>query len=119
MRKRLLIRFVVIALALGGVYLFQRGRKPADLSLAVDLSGARPKEITGIDVVIRRGGRPLSRHEMSFGGSGAPSTLEFVVHAAPGNADVESTLNYQGRPSRRTTVQIDLQPEGSNRLRIE
>jgi len=42
-----------------------------------------------------------------------------VVHAAPGAAEVESTLNYAGKPSRRVTVNVDLHGEGSNTVRIE
>jgi hypothetical protein len=119
MARRLLLRLVLIALILGGVYYWERSRKPVDMTLALDLSAARPKEISGVDVIVRRNGRPLSRHEMAFGSVGAPPRLEFVVHAPPGGAQVESTLVYMGKPSRRVTVDLDLHPEGSNDLRIE
>jgi hypothetical protein len=119
MRKKLLIRLAVIALVIGGTFYWQRSRKPADMTLALDLTGAKRSEISGVDVLIRRDGRPLSRHEMNFGKAGAPARLEFVVHAPPGSAEVESTLNYAGKPSRRVTVKVDLQAEGSNLLRIE
>jgi hypothetical protein len=119
MRKKLLIRLAFIVVVIGGTFYWQRARQPADLTLALDLSGARRKEISGIDVIIRRDGKALSRHEMNFGNAGAPATLEFVVHAAPGSAEVESTLNYAGKPSRRVTVNLDLQAEGSNTMRIE
>jgi hypothetical protein len=119
MRRKLLIRLAFIALIVGGTFYWQSTRKPVDMTLALELSAAKPREMSGIDVIVRRGGRPLSRHEMSFGGSGAPPTVEFVVHASPGSAEVESTLNYAGKPSRRVTVNVDLRGEGSNTLRIE
>jgi hypothetical protein len=119
MRRKLLVRLVFVALIIGGTFYWQSTRKPVDMTLAVDLSGARPREISGVDVIVRRGGRPLSRHEMGFGRAGAPPMVEFVVHAAPGNAEIESTLNYAGKPSRRVTVNVDLHAEGSNTLRIE
>jgi hypothetical protein len=119
MPKKLLIRLAFITVVLGGTWYWQRARKPADMMLVVDLSGAKPHEISGVDVIVRRDGRPLTRHEMSFGSVGAPPTVELVVHAPPGDAEVESTLNYAGKPSRRVTVNVNLQVEGSNSLRIE
>src|SRR3954467_10336660 len=112
MGRKLLLRFVLIGLILGGVYYWQRSRKPVDLTLALDLSEARPREITGLDVVVRRNGKLLNRHEVSgFAGAGAPRTVEMVVHAPPGLAEVESTVDYAAKPSRRTLTTIDLQPD--------
>jgi hypothetical protein len=119
MRKKLLIRVAFIVVVIGGTFYWQRSHQPADLTLALELTGAERKEISGVDVIVRRDGKALSRHEMSFGDAGAPATLEFLVHAPPGSADVESTLNYAGKPSRRVTVKLDLQTEGSNLMRIE
>jgi hypothetical protein len=118
MRKKLLIRFAVIALVITGTLWWQRSKKPVDLTLAVDLTAMTPAEVSGIDVIVRRNGRSLSRHEMTFGKTGAPQSVEFVVHAPPGAAEVESTVNYQGKPSRRVTVKADLAEEGSNTLHL-
>ena len=119
MRRKLLIRFAVMALVVGGTLFWQRTKKPVDLTLAVDLTAMTPREVTGIDVVVRRGGHSLSRHEMTFGQSGSPSTVEFVVHAPPGTAEVESTVNYDGKPSRRVTIKADLAEEGSNPIHLQ
>jgi hypothetical protein len=56
---------------------------------------------------------------VTFGKSGSPATVEFVVRAPPGEAEVESTVNYEGKPSRRVTVNADLAEEGSNTIRLE
>jgi len=119
MRSRLVLRLALIAVILGSVYYWQETKKPVDMTLALDVSAARPKEITGVDVIVRRNDRAVSRHEMVFGNAGSPPRLEFVVHAPPGGAEVESTLNYQGKPSRRVTVQVKLHGDSANEVRIE
>jgi hypothetical protein len=119
MRKRLLLRLALIAAILGGIYYWQETKRPVDMNLTIDVSAARPREITGVDIIVRRNDRPLSRHEMVFGNAGSPPRLEFVVHAPPGGAEVESTLNYQGKPSRRVTVQMKLKADSTNEVRIE
>jgi hypothetical protein len=119
MRKKLLIRFAVIAAVIGATLFWQKSHKPVDLTLAVNLEAMKPREVTGIDVVVRRDGRLLTRHEMTFGTVGAPSNVELVVHAPPGAAEVETTANYQGKPSRRVTVKTDLSAEGSNTIHPE
>jgi len=119
MRSRLVLRLALIAVILGTVYYWQETKKPVDMTLALDVSAARPREITGVDVIVRRNDRAVSRHEMVFGNAGSPPRLEFVVHAPPGGAEVESTLNYQGKPSRRVTVQVKLHGDSPNEVRIE
>jgi hypothetical protein len=119
MPRKLLIRFLVIGLVVAGTLWWQRSKKPVDLTLAVDLTAMKPAEISGVDVIIRRGGRSLARHEMTFGKAGAPRTVEFVVRAPPGEAEVESTVNYDGKPSRRVTVKAELAEEGSNTIHPE
>jgi hypothetical protein len=119
MARRLLLRLGFVFLVVGVAFFWERTRKPADMSLTIDLSSARPREMSGIDVIVRRGGRPIARHEIAFGHAGAPKSVEFVVHARPGTAEVESTLNYAGKPSRRVTLEMDLRAEGANDLRIE
>jgi hypothetical protein len=119
MARKLVLRFLLVFFAVGGAFLWERSRKPVDMTLSIDLSSARRREMSGIDVIVRRNGRPITRHEMQFGPPGAPKTIEFVVHAAPGSAEVESTLNYAGKPSRRVTVDLDFHADGTNDLRIE
>ena len=67
-----------------------------------------PGDVREVDVVVRRGGHALARHDVSYGGSGAPGTIELIVHAPPGEAEVETTLGYGGRPARRTLSRVDL-----------
>ena len=64
-----------------------------------------------LDVIVRRGGHALARHFVRYGASGAPGTVEFIVFAAPGNAEVETTLAYRQKPSRRSVAQVKLSPE--------
>ena len=100
MRKEVLLR-VAFLLALGGVLLvWAQWRRPRDLVLEIDLTAVLPGEINEIDVIVRRNGHALTRQDVRFGASGAPGLLEVPVHAAPGEADVETTLVYAGKASR-------------------
>jgi len=101
-------RFAVLAVLAGGLILWMRLRQPRDLSLQIDLTAALPGEIAEVDVVVRRDGRALARHDVQYGKSGAPGLLEILVHAAPGPADVETTLVYAGKPASRTVVPVEL-----------
>jgi hypothetical protein len=118
MPRKLLIRFAVIALVVAGTLWWQSSKKPVDLTLVVDLTAMKPAEISGIDVIVRRDGRSLTRHEVTFGKAGAPQTIELVVHAPPGAAEVESTLIYEGKPSKRVTIKAELAAEGSNTVHL-
>jgi hypothetical protein len=108
MRKALGLRLAFLAVLGGGLLLWAQQRKPRDLTLQIDLSGALPGEIVELDVVVRRGGHALARHDVQYGKSGAPGLVELPVHAAEGAADVETTLIYAGMPAHRSVSQVQL-----------
>ena len=117
--RKLAPRLVFLVL-LGGVLVFWGElRKPRDLLLQVDLSSALPGEIGEVDVVVSRGGRALARHDVRYGAAGAPGLLEFVVHAAPGDAEVETSLAYPGKAERRSRAQVKLSKDAPARVRVE
>jgi hypothetical protein len=117
--RRLVPRLVFLALLAGGLLWWSQSRRPLDLALQVDLTGALPGDVTEVDVVVRRGGRALGRHEVRYGDAGAPATVEMILHAPPGEADVETTLVYGGKPSRPTTARVRLSPDAAAWVRAE
>ncbi|TMA31899.1 MAG: hypothetical protein E6J88_03240 [Deltaproteobacteria bacterium] len=100
-----------LAALVGGLLLWSQQRRPRDLTLQIDLTAALPGEIVELDVVVRRSGHLLGRHDVRYGRAGAPGVVEFQLHAAPGAADIETTLVYAGRPVRRTVTSITLSPD--------
>ena len=110
-------RLIFLAVLAGGLLLWAQWRRPRDLALEVDLTSALPGEIAEVDVVVRRSGNALSRHDVRYGASGAPGTLQLIVHASPGNAEVETTLIYAGKPARRSVEQVRLQAEATATVR--
>ena len=117
--RRLAPRLIFLAVLAGGLVLWGQLRRPRDLSLEIDLQGALPGEIREVDVVVRRGGRALARHEVRYAAEGAPGTISLLVHAAPGDAEVEMTLVYAAKPARRSTARVALLPDGSPTVRPE
>lgn len=117
--KRLLPRLAFLAVLGGALILWGELRKPRDLVLQVDLTAVLPGEIDEVDVVVSRAGHALARHDVKYGAAGAPGLLEFVVHAAPGDAAVETSLIYSGKPSRRMQSEVKLLKEGTARVRVE
>jgi hypothetical protein len=117
--RRLAPRLMFLVLLGGGLLLWSQLRRPRDLTLQVDLSGVFPGEVTEVDVLVRRSGHALARHQVRYGAKGAPGTLEFVVHAAPGEAEVETTLGYAGKPSRRSVARIELSEDAAARVRAD
>jgi hypothetical protein len=117
--RRLAPRLIFLALLGGGLLLWSQFRKPRDLRLQIDLTEVRPGEVTDVDVVVRRGNRALARHEVRYDGAGAPATVELIVHARPGPAEVETTLGYAGKPARRIVARVDLSDAGTARVRAE
>ena len=97
MTKAFAARLVFLAALVGGLLLWSQQRRPRDLALQIDLTAALPGEIVELDVVVRR--------------AGAPGVVEFQLHAAPGAADIETTLVYASRPVRRTVTSITLSPD--------
>jgi hypothetical protein len=116
---RLAPRLVFLAVLGGGLLLWSHLRRPRDLRVQVDLTGALPGDVTGIDVVVRRQDHALARHEVRYGAAGAPGTVEFIIHAPPGRAEVETTLDYPGKPSRRTVASVKLSGDEPARVRAE
>ncbi len=119
MRREILLRVVFVALLGGGLLLWTRGKQPRDLTLQVDLTSALPGDIVEVDVVVRRGGHALARHDVQYGKTGAPGQLDLLIHAAPGDAEVETTLVYAERPAHKSVVQVKLTEETSSRIRAE
>ena len=117
--KRLAPRLVFLVLLGGVLILWGELRKPRDLVLQVDLTAAMPGEIQEVDVVVRRGGHALARHDLRYGAAGAPGLLEFVVHAAPGEAEVETSLASPGKPERRVLSEVKLTKNAPARVWVE
>jgi hypothetical protein len=116
MTKAFVARLVFLAALAGGLILWAQQRRPRDLTLQIDLTRALPGEIVELDVVVRRTGHLLARHDVRYDSKGAPGLVEFLVHAAPGGADVETTLVYAGKPARRSTALVDLEEDAPTRI---
>jgi hypothetical protein len=117
--RRVVPRLLLLVFLGGGLLWWSQLRRPRDLRLAVDLTAAMPGDVTEMDVIVRRGGHALARHEVQFGAAGAPGTVEFVVHAVPGDAEVETTLGYAGKPSRRTVARVELSANEAARVQAQ
>ena len=117
--KRVLPRLAFLALLGGALILWGERRKPRDLVLQVDLTAALPGEIREVDVTVRRGGHALARHDVQYGDAGAPGLLEFVVHATPGEAQVETALASPGKPERRMVSEVTLTKDAPARVRVQ
>ena len=117
--RKLAPRLLFLAFVAGGLVWWSQLRRPRDLRLAVDLTAMMPGNVTEVDVIVRRGDHALARHEVRYGAEGAPATLELIVHAAPGEAEVETTLAYAKQPSRRSVARVQLSGESAARVRAE
>jgi len=117
--RRLLLRLVFLGLVAATLFWWSQSRRPRDLQLAVDLTAMLPGEITEVDVVVRRGGHALARHDVQYGPSGAPGTVELIVHAPPGEAQVETVLAYGTRPARKSITTVRLSADAPSRIRAE
>src|SRR5438067_9682253 len=100
--RRLAPRLIFLAVLAGGLVLWGQLRRPRDLSLEIDLQGALPGEIREVDVVVRRAGHALARHDVRYAAEGAPGTISLLVHAAPGEVEVETTLVYAASAGHRS-----------------
>ena len=103
--RRLIPRLLLLAVLGGGLLVWSQLR--------------RPGEVKDVDVIVRRGGHALARHFVRYGAAGAPGAVEFIVFAAPGNAEVETTLAYRQKPSRRSVAQVKLSPEQTATVHAE
>ena len=107
-RGGLLLRLGFFVFLAGGLLFWSELRRPRDLVLDVDLTGALPGEIAEVDLTVTRDGRALLRFEQRYGSGGAPGTLHIVVHARPGAAEVDAMLIDAGGTARRTRGTVDL-----------
>ena len=108
--SRRALRFVFLALLLGGLLLWRQLRTPRDLRVEIDLSDALPGEIAEVDVTVLRDGRALARVDERYGRSGAPSRFSVPVRALPGPAELEVTLVAgSGRVARRIRSSVVLE----------
>ena len=107
-RGGLLLRLGFFVFLAGGLLLWSELRRPRDLGLEVDLTGALPGEIAELDLTVTRDGRALLRFEQRYGSGGAPATVHVVVHARPGPAEVDAMLIDAGGTARRTRGTVDL-----------
>jgi hypothetical protein len=103
------LRVVFLAALAGGLIFWVHLRQPRELPVRIDLTRFMPGEISEVDVVVRRDGHVLARHDVRYGAAGAPGTVQFMVHAAPGDAEVETTLVYPGKPAQRMAEHIRLE----------
>ncbi len=117
--SRLAPRLVFLALLAGGLLYWAHLRQPRDLPVTIDLTGSLPGEITEVDVIVRRSGHVLARHDERFGPAGAPGTLHLTVHAARGDAELETTLVYAGKPAHKSTASVTLSPKEPAVVRAE
>jgi hypothetical protein len=115
--SRLAPRLAFLALLGGGLLLWTQLRKPREMVVQIDLTQALPGEITEVDVVVRRGRHALARHDVRYGNAGAPGLVEVQIHAVPGEAEVETTLVYAGKPARRSVSQATLAESAATRVR--
>lgn len=117
--KRVLPRLAFLVLLGGALILWGELRKPRDLVLQIDLTAALPGDVQEVDVIVRRGGHALARHDVRYGAAGAPGLLEFVVHAAPGDAEVETSLASPGKPERRMVSEVRLTKDAPARVWVQ
>jgi hypothetical protein len=112
-RGGLLLRLGFLLLLAGGLVLWSELRRPRDLALEVDLTGALPGEIVEVDVTVLRDGRALLRFDQKYGSAGAPATLRLTVRARPGPAEVDVMLIDARGNARRTRAPIELRKDES------
>ncbi|HKC60202.1 MAG TPA: hypothetical protein VKB92_08960 [Myxococcales bacterium] len=112
-RGGLLLRLGFFLLLGGGLLLWSELRRPRDLGLDLDLTGALPGEIAQVDVTISRDGRPLLRFDQKYGSAGAPGTLHLTVRARPGPVEVDVMLVDARGNARRTRATVELRTAGS------
>ena len=117
--RKVLPRLLFLAVLAGGLLWWSQSRRPRDLRVEVDLTAVQPGDVTAVEVIVRRGGHALARHEVHYGPGGAPATLALIVHAPPGDAEVETTLIRAGKPSRRSVAQVKLAADVPARVRVE
>ena len=119
MRRQVLLRLIFLVALAGGLLLWAQQRKPREMAVEIDLTGALPGEIVEVDVVVRREGHLLLRRDVQYGAAGAPGLVQLQLSAQPGDAEVETTLVYTGKPARRSVSRVALSEEAPARTRVE
>jgi hypothetical protein len=117
LRSGLLPRLLFLAVLGGGLLWWAGLRKPRNLMVSVDLTEALPGDVREVDVVVRRAGHVLARHDVRYGDAGAPATVDLIVHASPGEAEVETTLAYAATPARRSVSRVNLSVDAPAQVR--
>ena len=108
MGNRRALGWIFLAVFAGFMLWWTQTRRPRDCVLQIDLTQAMPGDVAEVDVVVRRDGHALARHDVRYDSTGAPWLVEMRVHAVPGDAQVETTLVYAGKPARRSVAQTTL-----------
>jgi hypothetical protein len=109
----LLLRLAFLLLLGGGLVVWSELRRPRDLRLDVDLTGALPGEVVEVDVTVSRDAQPLLRLEQRYGSGGAPATVQAIVRARPGPAEVDAMLIDAGGNARRTRATVKLSKDAA------
>lgn len=112
-------RLVFLALLGGGLLLWAQLRRPREMRIEIDLASALAGEISEVDVVVWRADHALARHQVRYGPAGAPGVVPLALRAAPGEAEVEATLIYSGRPARRIVARVRLEEEAAARVEVK
>lgn len=110
-RSGLLLRLGFFVVLGGGLLLWSELRRPRDLRLELDLTGALPGDIVEVDVTVTRGGEALFRLDERYGSAGAPARVRTVVHARPGPADVDAMVVDAKGNARRTRAAVELRKD--------
>jgi hypothetical protein len=113
------LRFVFLAALAGGLVLWAQFRAPRDLQIDVDLTSALPGDVTEVDVIVRREGSALARHDERYGAAGAPALLTILVRARPGPAELDVTLVGAAGASRRLVVPVLLERDKPALVRLQ
>jgi len=116
---RVASRFVFLFLLGGGLLLWAQLRRPRQMRIEIDLTSALAGEISEVDVVVRRADHALARHQVRYGPAGAPGVVSLELRAAPGEAEVEATLIYSGRPARRIVAKVPLEEGAPARVEVK
>jgi hypothetical protein len=110
-RGGLLLRLGFFVFLAGGLLLWSELRRPRDLGLDLDLTGALPGEIAEVDLTVSRDGRALLRFEQRYGSGGAPATVHLTLHARPGPVEVDVMLIDARGVARRVRATVELRKE--------
>ena len=111
--RQIALRLGFLGAVLAGLIFWSELRRPRDLPLEIDLTGALPGDISGLDVVLTRGSGLLLRQQPAFPAIGAPAVYRLTAHARPGPAEVDVTLLYAKGAAHRTRTPVTLTESGA------